>query len=78
MVFVHGCFWHRHEGCSRNRIPKSPERRAFWREKLDGNARRDRENQEALRRMGWRVLVIWECETSDLDRLTSRIKAFLG
>ncbi len=78
VVFVHGCFWHRHEGCSRNRIPKSPERRAFWREKLDGNARRDRENQEALRRMGWRILVIWECETSDLDRLTSRIKAFLG
>ena len=78
VVFVHGCFWHRHEGCPRNRIPKSPERRAFWREKLDGNARRDRENQEALRRMGWRVLVIWECETSDLDSLTSRIKAFLG
>lgn len=78
VIFVHGCFWHRHEGCSRNRIPKSPERRAFWREKLDGNARRDRENQEALRRMGWRVLVIWECETSDLARLTSRVSAFLG
>ena len=78
VIFVHGCFWHRHEGCSRSRIPKSPERRAFWREKLDGNARRDRENQEALRRMGWRVLVIWECETSDLARLTSRVSAFLG
>ena len=54
VVFVHGCFWHRHEECSRNRIPKSPERRAFWRDKLDGNARRDRMNQAALRGKGWR------------------------
>ncbi len=76
-VFVHGCFWHRHEGCSRNRLPKSPERRDFWRNKLDGNARRDRVNQAALREMGWRVLVIWECETKDLDRLESTVKAFL-
>lgn len=53
VIFVHGCFWHRHEGCSRNRIPKSPERQEFWRDKLDGNARRDRLNQTALREMGW-------------------------
>ena len=78
VVFVHGCFWHRHEGCSRNRIPKSPERRGFWRDKLNGNARRDRLNQAALREMGWGVLVIWECETRDLDRLATRVRAFLG
>ena len=77
VVFVHGCFWHRHEGCPQNRIPKSPERRAFWRDKLDGNARRDRLNQAALRETGWRVLVVWECETKNLDRLANRIRAFL-
>lgn len=78
VVFVHGCFWHRHGGCARNRLPKSPERRAFWRDKLNGNARRDRKNQAALQAMGWRVLVVWECETEDLVRLANRVKAFLG
>lgn len=78
VIFVHGCFWHRHEGCSRNRIPKSPERHDFWREKLNGNARRDRLNHAALSDKGWGVLVIWECETKNLDRLASRVAAFLG
>lgn len=78
VIFVHGCFWHRHKGCPRNRIPKSPERRAFWRAKLDGNVLRDRKNASALRGMGWRVLVVWECEMKDLDRLADRIKVFLG
>lgn len=78
VIFVHGCFWHRHEGCPRNRIPKSPERRAFWRAKVDGNVLRDRKNEAALRGMGWSVLVVWECETKDLDRLADRIKGFLG
>ncbi len=79
VISVHGCFWHRHEGCSRNRIPKSPERQEFWRDKLDGNARRDRVNQTALREMGWEILVIWECETkNESDRLADRIRAFLG
>ncbi|WP_419940320.1 very short patch repair endonuclease [Candidatus Palauibacter sp.] len=78
VIFVHGCFWHRHEGCSRNRTPKSPERRDFWREKLDGNAQRDRLNEAALRRLGWEILVIWECETKDLDPLAERVRAFLG
>ena len=78
VIFVHGCFWHRHEGCSRNRTPKSPERRNFWREKLDGNAQRDRLNEAALRRLGWEILVIWECETKALDPLAERVRAFLG
>ena len=78
VIFVHGCFWHRHVGCSRNRIPKSPEREGFWRNKLDGNARRDRLNQAALRDLDWAVLVIWEWETSDVDRLAKEITEFLG
>ena len=77
-IFVHGCFWHRHEGCSRNRIPKSPERHEYWRDKLNGNVRRDRLNQAALRDMGWAVLVIWECETKNLDRIAESIRRFLG
>ncbi|MCY3943397.1 MAG: very short patch repair endonuclease [Gemmatimonadetes bacterium] len=71
-------FWHRHDGCKRNRIPKSPERHDFWREKLNGNARRDRLNQTALDDLGWGVLVIWECEAKNLDRVASRVTAFLG
>ncbi|WP_420442132.1 very short patch repair endonuclease [Candidatus Palauibacter sp.] len=78
VIFVHGCFWHRHEGCSKNRIPKSPETHDFWRDKLNGNARRDRLNEATLRRTGWGVLVIWECETKDLDPLARRVRAFLG
>ncbi len=78
VVFVHGCFWHRHDGCSRNRIPKSPERQAFWRSKLDENARRDQVNQTALEELGWRVLVVWECETKDVSRLANRVRTFLG
>lgn len=78
VIFVHGCFWHRHEGCARNRLPKSPERRAFWRTKLNANALRDRKHEAGLRDMGWQVLVVWECETNDLDALAGRIKVFLG
>ena len=78
VIFVHGCFWHRHQRCSRNRIPKSPERHEFWRDKLNANVRRDQLNQAALREMGWDVLVIWECETRDLGGLATRVRAFLG
>lgn len=77
-IFVHGCFWHRHEGCSKNRMPKSPERRDFWERKLNRNVRRDELNEGALRQMGWQALVIWECETGDLDAIAERVRAFLG
>jgi DNA mismatch endonuclease (patch repair protein) len=61
VVFVHGCFWHRHRGCKNCTTPSS--RRAFWVKKLEGNAERDRVNRLALKRLGWRVVVVWECET---------------
>ncbi|NOY75703.1 MAG: DNA mismatch endonuclease Vsr [Kiritimatiellaeota bacterium] len=70
-IFVHGCFWHRHENCSKNRLPKS--NIDFWREKFDKNVARDAENIRELRGLGWRVEVIWECETSDLDALKQRL-----
>ena len=76
-IFVHGCFWHRHAGCSANRIPKT--RAHYWRAKLDRNVERDRRNEVALRAMAWGVLVIWECETKgDLEKLAQKIRAFLA
>ncbi len=77
VIFVHGCFWHRHDGCPDNRIPRSPERREYWRNKLDGNVRRDRQNLLALEASGWGTLVIWECETKDADRVMRRVQTFL-
>ena len=74
-VFVHGCFWHRHEGCTRNQVPKT--RRDFWLNKLDDNVRRDRRNRAALLDLGWHVLVIWECETKHLDRVAEKVRGFL-
>lgn len=74
-LFVHGCFWHRHPGCKAARLPKS--RRDFWIPKLSGNAQRDKRQQAELTSMGWRVMIIWECETSDrwaLKLLAKRIK----
>ena len=64
-VLVHGCFWHRHQGCRYAYTPKS--RVAFWTEKFAGNVARDRRNESALRDLGWDVLVIWECETHDKE-----------
>lgn len=78
VIFVHGCFWHQHAGCARSRMPKSPERRDYWRAKLNGNAHRDYRNETALQKMGWCFLVIWECQTRDLGDMAKRIRTFLG
>ncbi|MCG3178258.1 MAG: Very short patch repair protein [Phycisphaerae bacterium] len=77
VIFVHGCFWHRHKCDLGDRIPKS--RVAFWRGKLDENRRRDRRNMLSLRRLGWRVLVIWECQATarQMPHVADRIRAFL-
>lgn len=75
VIFVHGCFWHRHENCKLARLPKS--RHDFWIPKLEGNRRRDVENQARLREMGWDILIVWECQLGDRDRLSARITEFL-
>lgn len=77
VIFVHGCFWHRHPGCKHSRFPKSPERAEFWRAKFEGNVRRDQRVQEDLKRTGWEVLVIWECVTRDKAGLTQQLTRFL-
>ena len=77
LIFVHGCFWHRHaaKSCKLARLPKS--RLDFWRQKLELNRLRDVKNLRALRKAGWRVLVIWECELIDLRRVRRRLRSFL-
>lgn len=74
-VFVHGCFWHRHAGCPSTRTPKS--RVSFWTDKFNNNTRRDRAARRALRSAGWRVLVVWECQIANVERLVCRIRRFM-
>lgn len=70
-VLVHGCFWHRHRGCRHAAMPKS--RVEYWSEKFERNIARDRRDEENLRKLGWRVLVIWECETRDEVAIEHRL-----
>jgi DNA mismatch endonuclease (patch repair protein) len=71
-IFVHGCFWHRHPGCKNCTTPTA--RRDWWLAKLNGNAARDKIHQHALRQLGWRTLVVWECETEKPEKL-NRLRA---
>ncbi|TVZ41176.1 T/G mismatch-specific endonuclease [Alteromonadaceae bacterium 2753L.S.0a.02] len=77
IIFVHGCFWHRHPDpcCKLARLPKS--KIDFWLPKLEGNRKRDEENLRRLNASGWDVLVVWECEIKDKERLKAHIKEFL-
>jgi DNA mismatch endonuclease (patch repair protein) len=75
VIFVHGCFWHRHANCALARMPKS--RLDFWTSKLEGNRKRDKRNKRVLSREGWKVLTIWECQLRDAVLLESRIRRFL-
>jgi|SRR5579871_1241948 len=76
VIFVHGCFWHRHPGCPRTRTPKS--RVDFWTMKFVENIRRDRAARRRLTSEGWQFLVVWECESEKLTKLQSKIERFLG
>lgn len=76
VIFVHGCFWHRHEGCPLARLPKS--RHEFWIPKLEANRERDRRNQKELEALGWSVLALWECELKNGETVASKVEAFLG
>lgn len=78
VIFVHGCFWHRHPSrkCKLARMPKS--RLEFWKPKLDQNRQRDIKNQRALSKMGWKYLILWECELNDETGLARRLTNFLS
>lgn len=75
-IFVHGCFWHRHQGCYRTTTPKT--RADYWASKFERNIERDALKQRQLRASGWDVLVVWECETFDSDVLSDRLTAFFS
>jgi DNA mismatch endonuclease (patch repair protein) len=75
VIEVRGCFWHQHRGCSRSDIPKT--RPEFWGPKLARNQRRDEENMRKIRHLGWRLCVVWECETKDTGKLFKRLGRFL-
>jgi DNA mismatch endonuclease, patch repair protein len=77
-MFVHGCFWHRHPDakCKFARLPKS--RLDFWLPKLEGNRKRDMEIQAQLGALGWKVIIVWECECQNAGDLESRLVKVLG
>jgi DNA mismatch endonuclease, patch repair protein len=75
IVLVNGCFWHSHAGCRKAALPKS--RIAYWREKLKKNVARDRSNKRALKKLGWDVLVVWQCSLRNAARLRSKLEIFL-
>lgn len=71
VILVHGCFWHRHQGCANAVMPKT--RSAFWASKFEQNVARDSRTLAALRALRWRVVVIWECETNDTRTIERRL-----
>lgn len=78
VLFVHGCFWHAHEGCRYFKLPET--NRDRWRDKLEGNRARDERDQAALRKLGWRVMVVWECQlrgdlSKQLDEIADKVRA---
>jgi len=76
VIFVNGCFWHRHQGCPSTYTPKS--RPAFWQSKFITNVERDKENVNRLLKLGWRVEIIWECEIKNIERLEQKICCLLA
>jgi DNA mismatch endonuclease, patch repair protein len=76
IVFIQGCFWQQHKGCIDGRIPKS--RVAYWKPKLQRNVERDRLNISKLRRDGWKVMLVWECDAAKSDAVCKRLTRFLG
>ena len=75
VIFIHGCFWHGHKACSRGSAPST--RVEFWQHKIEGNRVRDRRIKIELRKMGWAVLEIWQCQLSRTGALTYRLLHFL-
>jgi DNA mismatch endonuclease, patch repair protein len=76
VIFVHGCFWHRHQGCPRASSPVT--RQAYWQKKFDATVARDIRNIKELELSGWQVLVLWECAIRDKIHLIQQLQSFLG
>jgi len=74
-IFVHGCFWHHHSGCKKSQYPITNSE--FWKKKITSNVERDQKNIEQLEKLGWTVLVVWECESKQ-EQLRQRLQTFLS
>jgi len=75
IIEVRGCFWHQHLGCIDSHIPRS--RGTYWLPKLTRNQLRDEKNKVRLRKLGWKLLIVWECQVQNSQRLLKRLKKFL-
>ena len=76
VIFVHGCFWHRHENCKYASTPKT--RKEFWENKFKSNKKRDQKIQKEIIDLGWKFIIIWECETHNIQPLEEKIKRLLN
>jgi DNA mismatch endonuclease (patch repair protein) len=76
VIFVHGCYWHMHS-CAYGRVAPATNAQ-FWRDKRLSNVARDRRTRARLRALGWRALVIWECQVRDRERISARVEKFLA
>jgi len=76
VIFVHGCFWHQHDGCRLAHVPTT--RRDFWKTKFERNRERDARDLDRCIQAGWDAFVIWECEVGDLEALEERLAGFVG
>ena len=76
VIFVHGCFWHRHEGCKYAYFPKTKQK--FWATKFKSNVERDRNVMKQLNEKDWQILIIWECELSDTESIIKTLEAYLN
>ncbi|NLA25700.1 MAG: DNA mismatch endonuclease Vsr [Bacteroidales bacterium] len=75
VIFIHGCFWHGHKGCSRAKLPKTNTEK--WQQKISKNMKRDMESIEKLHSLGWAVLVLWTCEIKDEENLKRELEDFI-
>ena len=75
IIFVHGCFWHGHKRCRRSHRPST--NRTFWNKKIDGNIKRDEKVRRKLKKLGWDILVVWECQLKDNAHLKDSINKFI-
>lgn len=77
VIFVNGCFWHGHNNCSRSKLPSTNKK--FWKEKIEGNKKKDKSDHIKLKKMGWGYMVIWQCKIKKTNymKLQQKIKSFL-
>ena len=75
VIFIHGCFWHRHEGCPRSKLPDT--RKYFWEKKISENVNRDKRNAQVLTKQGWNVITVWQCEINNSEKRETRLEELI-